>query len=248
MIRTLGVTLCLLASFAVRAADAPPVAVPYYDYPPKMVILNGEPTGTYVESWKAIAAKAGVRLQWMPSSIAEETAMLDQGQRPMCNTGRLVTEERRKSWVFLPYVYDWLAEDVIVTTPALKARIATYPHLKDLLTDASLHPTFVGGLAIGEGFEGANTKRSHWRDLDVKSEAQAVRMVGAGRADYTLSNTDQLAEAIRHDPALGQLVTLRLPGMYPRTPVSIACTRGTPPALIEALGKAMQDLGYEPAP
>ncbi|WCL53658.1 substrate-binding periplasmic protein [Gimibacter soli] len=248
MIRAFGVSLCLLMSVAAKADDAPPIAVPYYEYPPKMVIVNGVPTGSYIDTWKAIAERAGVQLEWMPSSISEETAMLDRGTRPMCNTGRLMTEERRKTWVFLPYVYDWLAEDVIVTSPAFRQRIAAHPHLRDLLTDTSLHPTFVGGLAIGEGVEGAKANRSHWRDLDVKSEAQAVRMVGAGRADYTLSNADQFAEAVRDDPALGKLVTLRLPGMYPRTPVSIACTRGTPPALIEAIGKAMQELGYVPAP
>ncbi|MCJ9427650.1 transporter substrate-binding domain-containing protein [Kordiimonas marina] len=239
-------SLLAAASLAAGADDAVPtaLAVTYYHYPPKLRVEGDKPTGPYAEGVERIVAKAGLKIEWLKSTINEEARMLNDGRRSFCTTGRYYTAERAKHWTFLPYLFDKIPADVVVTTqekaPALKA----HGTMASVVRDPKLIGTLLGSGIYGGGIDTVVRSSPPWIYRDGKTDFQLMHMVAAGRAHYAIVPEDQWQIARKHDPNLAKLVMLPDLGTLPPTNLYLVCSHGVTPATINRLDQAMQDLGY----
>lgn len=241
-------SIVFLSVHALAAGDKPAINVTYYDYPPTMKIVDGRPAGPYVDQIVKVAETAGLSIHWLLTTINAETKMLDQGVRQICTTGRLHNDERAARWLYVPYEWDWLPGDIIVSRPEKAAVVAEHPHILDLLHDRSLHPMMVGGSTFGNEVDKAIKYRDHWVANDAGSEIQVIKLIAAGRADYTIIAFDQWEEALVADQSLSFLSALKIDGVLPPAPIYLTCSKATDPQVIVRLGEAMGKLGYKYRP
>ncbi|WCL53661.1 hypothetical protein [Gimibacter soli] len=242
------VSLVFLSAQILAADDRPAINVTYYDYPPTMKIVDGRPAGPYVDQIVRVAETAGLTIHWLLTTINTETKMLDQGVRQICTTGRLHNEDRASRWLYVPYEWDWLPGDIIIAQPDKATAVAEHAHILDLLHDRSLHPMMVGGSTFGNVIDKAIKYRDHWIANDVGSEIQVIKLLAAGRADYTVIAFDQWEEALAADQSLSFLSALKIDGVLPPAPIYLTCSKATDPMVITKLGEAMGKLGYKYRP
>lgn len=239
-------SLIVFLTTAVAAYDRPAITITYYHYPPDIRVVNGKPTGNYIDQLTAVADTAGYDVRWMASTIDEEADMLNEGRRAICTTGRMPTPERVKKWAFLPYLFDVVPGDIVLTLPKHLDRLKAHGNIVSLAQDSSMIGTLLESGIYGEEVDSIVRENPSWILRTGKTDFQLMNMVLAGRAHYTIVPLDQWDEARRVMPQTNTLVTLSDYGTHPDYPIAIACSKGVPSATLKALGDGMAEHGFKP--
>lgn len=222
------------------------IAVTFYHYPPEIRVTEGVPQGKYIDAWETIAGKAQLMVNWVPSTIDEEASILDNGTRAICTTGRMPTAERAKRWNFLPYLFDVIPGDVLLTVESRRRDVKAHMHIGSLIRDGSLT-----GALLESGIYGAEVdvfllSRPDWIIRTGKNDLQLMNMVLADRADYTIVPEMQWREAQHELPMAVNLIEMPNFGTHPSYPILIACSQSLPQKIFDALDTSMKTLGYRP--
>jgi Bacterial extracellular solute-binding proteins, family 3 len=246
----LAVLACFFsASFGVSAASGQDsLAITFYHYPPKIQVTDGVPSGQYIDQLEDIAGRAGYRVKWLSSDMDEEAAMLNAGRRAFCTTGRMPTKERAALWNFIPYLFDTVPGDTVLVRPDTVAAIKQFASI----TDAAKAPVLKGAL-LQSGLYGAEidmllATKPAWINQTGAMDIQLMKMVLAGRADWTIVPQEQWAEAKNQHAATENLVEITDFGAHPDYPIYIACSRALKTQIFDALAKAMGEAGFKPGP
>ena len=244
-------SFCLLALIgtSVLADERQPLAVTYYHYPPYLLIENGKPAGLYADNVVRIAEMAGMRVVWQLSTIDEEARMLDDGRRPFCTTGRLPTPERIKNWAFLPYIFDVVPGDIVVSSKSHLQQVRDHTDVAELVSDKTLTGTLLESGIYGDAVDKIlNTQNPSWILRTGKTDFQLINMILAGRAHYGIVPEDQWQFALRDNPAASQLIEVPNMGTLPSLPIYLACSRKLSKDTLDALAQAMEKLGFVYSP
>lgn len=236
----------LMMGWTTSAAGDDSVTVTFYHYPPEIRVTDGEPRGKYIDAWEAIAKEAGLTVDWIPSTIDEEARMLDDGRRPICTTGRMPTAERARRWDFLPYLFDFVPGDVLLTLKEHRAKIEAHGHVSSLIRDKKLTGALLESGIYGSEVDVFLLSGPDWIIRTGKTDLQLMNMVLQGRAHYTIVPEMQWQEARHALPMAQSLVEMADFGAHPSYPIYIACSRSLPRPMFEALGQAMKALNYKP--
>lgn len=241
-------TAILAASMETHADPDKALAVTYYHYPPKLRVEDGKPAGPYADGLEAIAAKAGLQLEWLASTINEEARMLNDGRRSFCTTGRYYTAERGARWAFLPYQFDTIPADVTVTTKEMAPVLRAHGSMAAVVRDKAILGTLLGSGVYGREIDEVLRTEPGWIYRDGKTDFQLINMLLANRAQYAIVPEDQWQEALEANPDVNRLVMIPDLGTLPQTPLYLVCSRGVDADILARLDKAMGDLGYPHLP
>lgn len=237
--------ICLLSSMAANAAEDS-LAVTFYDYPPKMMIVDGRPVGWRIDQMTEIASTAGMKISWIKASIRQEADMLEAGQRKFCATGRSYSPARSAKWRFLPYYLDALSEHVIVARAEVAERIRALGAVDLVLKDKQLTGVLLQNYIYGPTAERVLKANPPWIIRSVNMVVQELDMVRLGRADYTIVPMQRWRAYQKATEGMSGLVSLDTFGAMPKDSLYIACSRAVDDGTIEALERAMASLGYRP--
>lgn len=236
----------LLLRSTMAAADGRPyLSVTYYHYPPDIRVVNGAPEGKYIDDLERIANTAGYIVRWIPSTIDDEADMLDDARRAICTTGRMPNRDRTKRWAFLPYIFDVVAGDILVTLPELEDRIRAQGDITTLVHNATFKGALLESGVYGSQVDVFLLSKPDWILRTGKTDFQLMNMILAGRADYTIVPTNQWREARKVHPQTIRLVAIPDFGTHPSYPIFIACSKAVPADTLSALTDAMDKLGFE---
>jgi len=233
-----------LLSFDAFGEDKPTLTMIYYHYPPQMRSENGVYVGRYIEDFTRIAAKANMKLEWFPSNFEEEANMLNSGRRKICSTGRMPTKERAQRWTFLPYLFDTIAGDIVLTTKDKLAAMLSHKNITEVVLDRSLVGALLKSGIYGTQIDVHLLSSPSWVIRTASSDQQLMNMVIAGRAHYTVVPKNRWIEAKARNPEMAKLVVIPNFGAHPDYPVYVACSRAYAPEVIKALSAAMGDLAF----
>ncbi|WP_417451379.1 substrate-binding periplasmic protein [Kordiimonas sp.] len=237
--------LLLTLSAPVLAEERAPLVVTYYNYPPHLRIVDGQPAGLYADQIEKIVSLAGFKVAWYPSSIDEEARMLNDGRRLICTTGRLRTPDRAAQWSFLPYIFDIVPGDLVVAVPQEATKIRAHGSLANLVQDKSLIGSLLESGVYGDEVDAIlATQTSPWILRTGKTDLQLLNMLLAGRAHYTIVPEDQWHFAKNENPDIEKLVPINSITALPALPIYIACSRHLPQTTLDALSNAMGKLGF----
>jgi len=237
-------SLIVFFATALAADDRPTITFTFYNYPPDISVVKGKPTGNYVDQLTAVADLAGYDIRWMASTIDDEADMLNEGRRAICTTGRMPTPARAEKWAFLPYLFDVVPGDIVLTLPRYLDRLRAHGNIVSLAKDSTMVGTLLESGIYGEAVDSIVRENPSWILRTGKSDFQLMNMVLAGRAHYTIVPKDQWDEAKRVMPRTSSLVTLPDYGTHPDYPIYIACSKGVPAETLKALGDAMAKQGF----
>ena len=222
------------------------LAVTYYHYPPKLNVVAGVPSGLYVEQLEDIARRADMTVEWLYSDIDEEAVMLDAGRRAFCTTGRMPTIERARRWKFLPYLFDTVPGDTVLTRVDIVEKLKKYDSISDVAKDSSLKGTLLESGIYGTAIDVQLIANPPWIARNGAMDMQLMKMVLAGRADWTIVPKDQWEEAKAIHAPTAVLVEIPDFGAHPDYPIYIACSKAISNEVFEALSSAMEAAGYKP--
>lgn len=228
----------------VRAEDTSALTVTYYHYPPDIMVNGGKPSGRYIDALEAIVSGAGYRVHWMASSIDDEANILDDGRRVICTTGRMPTAERAAKWYFLPFQFDVVAGDIVLTLPELKDRIKMHGHISKLVRNSSLTGTLLESGIYGAEVDTFISTNPGWILRTGTTDFQLMNMLLAGRAHYTIVPENQWLEAQKMLPRTNHLVAIPDFGTHPPYPIAIACSKALSTDMRTRLTDAMAQLEY----
>jgi len=245
-VRLVFTVILMVVGLSVRVVAADTLTITYYAYPPKMAIIDGQPSGSRIDQMTAIAQAAGMKVRWVRMSPKEEANMLDAGQRKCCATGRSYSPERAKQWVFLPYYLDALSAHVVVARVQDADRIRKLGSIEAVLEDKGLRGILLTNYIYGPEVDPYLRANPSWIRKEANTVGQALDMVRAGRAHYTIAPNQywQAYRKIHHGAK--ELVSIDKFGDMASNPLYIPCSRAIEPETIKALSEAMARLGYRP--
>lgn len=221
------------------------LAITYYHYPPKLLVINGQPSGIYVDQLEDVAKRAGYKINWIFSDIDEEAKMLDDGRRAFCTTGRMPTKERAERWAFLPYLFDVAHKDTILTRADMVEKFANYNSIADVALDTAFKGTLLRSGIYGDIIDQLLESKPSWINLSGATDLQMMKMVLAGRADWTIVPHEQWLEAQKLDREVSQLAELKDFGALSDYPIYIACSKALNQDVLNSLAIAMEAAGFE---
>jgi len=236
--------LVFLWTPVVFADNTPTLAITYYPFPPGIRVENGKPVGRYIDMVKKIAEKAQVQINWVASGFDDEANLLDNSNRDICTTGRMATKERVKRWAFLPYVFDIVPEDIVLSRPEDHEKLLKHGNIISLVQDPSLVGVFLESGIYGNPLDTYLAKKPDWILRSGKPDFKLIELVMTGRAHYTVVPANQWEEVQRLRPETSILMTIPNYGTHPAYPIFIACSRSLKPEMLKALSDAMGALGY----
>lgn len=241
---TVFVAASLFGGFA--AADEDTLAITFYHYPPQLRVEEGKPSGLYYEQLEDVARRAGYRVDWLHSDMDEEAAMLNAGRRSFCTTGRMPNKDRTRRWKFLPYLFDVVPGDTVLTRAELSKALSGY----NSITEVAKDKTYTGAL-LKSGIYGAAIDKHlatgpRWVLRSGATDLQLMKLVLAGRADWTIVPQQQWEEAMQLHAPTAELVEIPNFGAHPDYPIYIACSRALSDDMFQRLSKAMGDAGFPP--
>ncbi len=224
------------------------VAFGYTHYPPHQYVTKHGFHGEYFDRTIEILTKANLSPFWFPITTPQESALLDNGTRPFCSTGRIYTTKRDKKTVFIPYVFDVLPREFIIASPKAAAIIRTKSSVQDIVNDSNLRGIFIQKNHYHEAVNEALKNRVPWISGQAISTEHAAQMILEDRADYTAALEDRWQHVVKDNPALKTLVpTADFEGLN-ATPIYLTCTKVVPQIIIDKIALSMKELGYKPAP
>jgi len=238
--------LSLFLGTGVSAADEDTLVITFYHYPPELRVQDGIPSGIYFDQLEDIAKRAGYKVEWLLSDIDEEAAMLNAGRRAFCTTGRMPTAERAKIWKFLPYLFDVVPGDIVLTRTNLVDRLKKYSSIADVAKDSGLKGVLLKSGIYGSKLDAQLKENPKWISRSAAMDMQLMKMVLAGRADWTIVPRQQWAESIELNALAANLVEIPNFGAHPDYPIFVACSRALSDDMYIRLSSAMGAAGFEP--
>jgi len=235
-----------LLSLAGVSAEDETLAVTYYHYPPKLNVIAGMPSGLYVEQLEDIAHRAGMTVDWLYSDVDEEAAMLDAGRRAFCTTGRMPTIERARRWKFLPFLFDIVPGDTVLTRVDMVAKLKKYDSIADVAKDSGFKGALLESGIYGTAIDVQMIANPPWIARNGAMDLQLMKMVLAGRADWTIVPKDQWEEAKAMLVPTADLVEIPDFGAHPDYPIYIACSKAVSNEAFKALSNGMEAAGFKP--
>ncbi len=234
----------LLISLSASASDDQAVTFTFYDFPPKMLVRDGQMSGSRFDEMNRIALEAGLEVHWTETTLKTEADLLNAGLRKFCATGRAHNDERAKLWIYVPYALDILPRHVLVASRESAMKTLQYGSVKAMLSDSSLRGVFVKefiyGPEVDPYLETAKAEISY-RPQQIE---QALDMVRMKRADFTLVPI-HIWDAFRRkfDEPL-DLIAIDGLGTIEEQNLYVVCSRSIDPEIVDALSGAMARLGY----
>jgi len=202
----------LVSLWAVAATEggepstgAPAVVTVYFSERPPYSIVDGQ-TGILVELTKAVLAEAGVRGRFIELPQARALELLRTGPANALGVGWIKTPDREAWGRFSPPLYQ---DGSLVAL--VNARVAS-----GLANPIRLDNLLASGLTLAtkEGVSFGPTVDEKIRALGlvpletVVEVPQMLRMIQAGRMDYTLMSEEEARCLLDEDPALASGLTL----------------------------------------
>lgn len=242
----LAVATTLLFCSGTALAEDETLAITFYHYPPQLQVEDGEPSGIYYDQLEDVAKRAGYKIDWLHSDLDEEAAMLDAGRRSFCTTGRLPNKERALRWKFLPYLFDVVPGDTVLTRSELAEKLVNFSSITEVAKDSN----FTGAL-LKSGIYGALIDKHlamgpKWVLRSGATDLQLMKLVLAGRADWTIVPKQQWHEAMRLHRPTSELVEIPNFGAHPDYPIYIACSKALSDEMFTRLSDAMGEAGFTP--
>ena len=220
------------------------LAITYYHYPPQLRVENGAPSGIYYDQLEDIAKRAGYQVNWLQSDVDEEAAMLNAGQRAFCTTGRMPNKERVARWKFLPYLFDMVAGDTVLTRSELVESLSRFGSIDRVSKDSRFTGALLKSGIYGEAIDKHLVSRPGWILRSAATDLQLMKLVLAGRADWTIVPQQQWEEAIQLHAPSADLVEIPNFGAHPDYPIYIACSRALSDEMFLKLSDAMGEAGF----
>jgi len=237
-------TVLWFSSVFVHAEET--LVVTYYPYPPKIHIVDGVPLGPYIREITQIARTAGYSVKWIPTDIDSEAAMLDDGKRAFCTTGRMPNAERAKRWTFLPYLFDMVPGDTVIAHPAKAQEIRSHGNISEVARNKMFKGALLASGIYGTEIDILLLSEPHWITRTGSMDEQLVRMVLARRADWTIVPKAQWQAITYRLPETRALVEITNFGAHPDYPISIACSKSLRQETVDQLSASMAQHGYAP--
>ena len=222
------------------------LAITFYHYPPQLRVEDGTPSGIYYEQLEDVAKRAGYNVTWLHSNMDEEAAMLDAGRRAFCTTGRLPNKDRSTRWKFLPYLFDVVPGDTVLTRPELAEQLTGYGSITDVAKDKAFTGALLKSGIYGAAIDEHLATAPKWVLRTGATDLQLMKLVLAGRADWTIVPKQQWREAMRLHAPSAELVELPNFGAHPDYPIYIACSKALSDEMFSRLSDAMAEAGFSP--
>lgn len=232
----------MVVGSGVRADEA--ISFTFYDFPPKMIVKNGVLSGARYEEMNRIGTEAGLAINWIRTSMAEEGEMLNKGQRAFCATGRAYTAERSRRWVFIPYELDRLPRRIFLARKDVADRLLGYATVEEVIENSDLRGAMLSNFIYTDTINTLlqdNPDRIMLRANDI---FQVIDMVRVGRADFTVvpHHNWEAFKADREDVSSMQAMPdIRVSGARR---LFVVCSHAVPQDVRQALAGAMGRLGY----
>lgn len=186
---------------------------------------DGARAGFDIEVAEAVAAKLGLKAEFIDVEWSGIFAGIDVGRYTTAANGVDVTEDRAAKYDFTtPYCYNRVA--LVVRSD--NESITSFADLNGKVTTNSPGSTYA---QIGESF-GA-------RVMEVEALAETMNMVINGRADATINAIDSFNDYMSQQPD----APLKIAAMSEdSTPVAFPIRKGDSETLVAAINKAIEEL------
>ena len=183
------------------AAQTPPplVLTVYFSEQPPFSIVEGQ-TGSLLNLTKAILTEAGIRARFIelpPNRILE---LLRTGQPDALGVGWFKTPDR-ESWGRFSQPIFQDKPVVALVNSRVAASLGSNVHLEALLS-SGLTLGLQGGMSLGPAIDQKIRTLGLLPLETVVDLPHLLRMVQAGRMDYTLLGEDEAQYLFDHDPSL----------------------------------------------
>ncbi len=246
-------SLIALVSSVSSAASEDTIAVTIYDFPPDIINSKTKPAGPLTDKMKQIMKSAGLSIQWLQSSLAEESVMLSGGSRPFCTTGRIYSNMRvvKDNWIFLPYTLHTLAGDALLVHHKNLNKFARFNHITEVFEADTLTGVFISDVSYGSNIDSYLNKTPERFDRSASSTDQIIAMVSNRRADYGIVSAEYWRDSLRKNQHYDQLVDLADQiSLFKNGNVNLhlACSRAVPSTILARIEAAMQQLGFPKSP
>jgi len=220
------------------------LAVTFYHYPPRLQVEDGQPSGLYYDQLQDVAKRAGYKIEWLHSDLDEEAAMLDAGRRAFCTTGRLPNKERALRWRFLPYLFDVVPGDTVLTRSELVEKLDDFLSITEVAKDSNYTGALLKSGIYGASMDQHLASSPKWVLRSGSTDLQLMKLVLAGRADWTIVPKQQWEEAMELHAPTSELVEMPDFGAHPDYPIYIACSRALSDEMFARLSDAMAEAGF----
>lgn len=250
ILRILSVLLTIVLPLFLLTAPShsQDITFSYTHYPPHSYMQDGQPKGTIIDDVQKISSRASLKPIWSFHKMKAVTNILDNGNRVMCETGRAYTKERHKKWQYIPYILMSISRYTVITFPLNAKRISAHKNIQNLINDSNLKGIVARGQLYSAPVLKAIKDQKSWLESSSYTDFHSGSLVYKGRADYTITASDQWREVLKRKPEFNNMVSIELEGQYPGAQFYIVCTRATPANIIQKIGNAMRDLGFPKGP
>ncbi len=231
--------LCLLGGLLIALdATAAPLKVYYIEKPPYYYSADGEAAGFLLERTRSIFQRAGVEAEFELRPALRILKDLANSLEPACSIGWFKTAERSAyAWFSAPIHQD--APMVVLTRTAMSEQIKRHPGIAALL-QGPLRIGVINGFSYGD--LDPLIERAPQRNLTATA-IQNVRMLAAGRIDYTLVDRQELPfildEADLHGAGLASVQMGDMPAGKLRY---LMCSKSVDADRLERLDEAIRGL------
>ncbi|MFC3053474.1 transporter substrate-binding domain-containing protein [Kordiimonas pumila] len=224
----------------------PTLTITVYDYPPDIIHAKTTPEGPLIEATTSIFKAAGIHYSWFPTTLGAESAMLNDGNRPFCTTGRIYTAERAKKWAYLPRIMFRVTSDALLVHEDNLQKFDAFSSFLEIVRSDTLKGAFVQHGSYGNEIDALLKQQVPWLNQTAQTATQTMLMVAAGRADYTIVVTSRWQSEKKSNPSLKSLVNIMsLITEETPTPVYMTCSKSVPVPILEKLALAMKKLGFQ---
>jgi len=220
------------------------LTVVVYDYPPDIVNSATNPEGPFIEKLQSITNAADLQIDWLRTNMSMESTMLDQGDRPFCTTGRAYSNERAKKWRFIPYLFSSLSTEFIIARKENLSTLQKLGSIRALTANQNFIGAFVKGGYYVDGTQKTLNMQQTWLQDIALSEEHALRLVTAGRADYTILPSATWKAMRSQSEQFSVLSSIHFAAKN-ESPVLLTCSKALPEKIFLKLSGAMAKLGFE---
>lgn len=229
------------------------IAVTVYDFPPDIINSKTEPAGPLIDKVQLIMKKADLSIQWVLSSLGEESVMLTDGSRPFCTTGRIYSDMRvqKDNWVFLPYILHTISGNALLIHEKDRHKFQNFKHISEVFNAENLTGVFIRDVSYGQTIDSFFNKYPDRFNRSAASTDQVIAMVASQRANYTVVTLEYWRDARKKNPDYKELVNLGHDiELFDQGNVDLhlACSNSVPRHVLSRLEVAMKQIKLPRSP
>ncbi|MEJ5300049.1 MAG: transporter substrate-binding domain-containing protein [Thermodesulforhabdaceae bacterium] len=233
------IILATIASYGFASDDVSKLTVYYFHRPPYYVKTDGEPKGFLMVFVERVLEKAGIEAEFKevpPKRILEEL------KKPQlaCSPGWFKTPEREELYLFSATIYQNAPLTFVVTKSKEKTRI-TLDEISNLFK-SSRDPGIVCGFSYGPFLDAVFSTEKATRCIST-DVLNVVRMVSAGRVDFTLISPEELGYIASIYPELRESIAMvPIEGIPEGNRRYLMCSKGVTPDMMDRINRAIHEL------